>query len=291
MVTELNYHPSDPTTAEQAAGFTDANDFEFIELMNISAGAIDLSGSRFTAGIDFIFPLNSILSPGQRTIIVSSRAGFAVRYPGIPYASIAGEYRHDRLDNAGELVRLESATGSLLLAFAYGTSGVWPAEADGAGRSLVLIKPSAAANLNAPLSWRASSAAHGTPLESDAVGYAAWKAANAILSDSIDTDADGIPPLVEYAAGTDPAVASLERLPEITRDSNGDWRFNVTRALRSDDADFVIQATTDPAVWTDAAVTIESRIVSGDVETFACRLSNPAEVGRLFVRARWVLRP
>ncbi len=33
-VTEVHYHPSDPTAAERAAGFRDADDFEFIELTN-----------------------------------------------------------------------------------------------------------------------------------------------------------------------------------------------------------------------------------------------------------------
>ena len=36
VVSEFHYHPPDPTPEEAARGFNDGNDFEFIELMNIS---------------------------------------------------------------------------------------------------------------------------------------------------------------------------------------------------------------------------------------------------------------
>ena len=42
-VTELMYHPAPPTAAELAAGYFDDDDFEFIEVTNISPSAtIDL---------------------------------------------------------------------------------------------------------------------------------------------------------------------------------------------------------------------------------------------------------
>jgi len=54
-ITELNYNPSDPTPEEQALGFTDQDDFEFVEVQNTGDEPIDLAGSEFTRGIDFRF--------------------------------------------------------------------------------------------------------------------------------------------------------------------------------------------------------------------------------------------
>lgn len=290
VVTELHYHPADPSLAEQAAGFTNSDEFEFLEVMNTSAGSIDLSGSRFTAGIDFTFPLGIVLAPGQRSIVVANRAAFAARHPEIPYGSIAGEYLHDRLENAGELLRLDSAAGAVIFSFTYGTTGLWPVEADGAGRSLVLIKPSPSVDLNAPLNWRASSADNGTPLGTDATGYAAWKTAAGIASDTEDGDADGLLPFIEYAQGSDPAAPSLEQLPSVQRDGNGDWIIAVTRSLSSDDAVFAIQTSSGLSGWATAPVVIASRAVSGDRETYTCRLTN-SPAARFFLRCLWTERP
>ncbi|MGH2548772.1 MAG: CotH kinase family protein, partial [Thermomicrobiales bacterium] len=49
VVSELNYHPGAPSPEELSAGLNDAEAFEFIELMNISNGTVDLGGSHFTA--------------------------------------------------------------------------------------------------------------------------------------------------------------------------------------------------------------------------------------------------
>ena len=52
-VTELMYHPSDPSAAEITAGIMDVDLFEFIELRNIGADTLDLASISFTAGIVF----------------------------------------------------------------------------------------------------------------------------------------------------------------------------------------------------------------------------------------------
>ncbi|MEN6428024.1 MAG: CotH kinase family protein, partial [Phycisphaerales bacterium] len=54
-ISELHYHPCDPTPAEQAAGFGDENDFEFVELVNPGTSPLDLAGVRFVEGIEFDF--------------------------------------------------------------------------------------------------------------------------------------------------------------------------------------------------------------------------------------------
>ena len=53
MADEITPEGVGRNAAELAAGFNSSNDFEFIEIMNIGASAIDLSGCRFTNGIAF----------------------------------------------------------------------------------------------------------------------------------------------------------------------------------------------------------------------------------------------
>ena len=56
VVSELNYHPHDPTSEEYDAGWIDDDDFEFLELLNTSNESLDLTGAQFTTGITFTFP-------------------------------------------------------------------------------------------------------------------------------------------------------------------------------------------------------------------------------------------
>ncbi|MCD6394424.1 MAG: lamin tail domain-containing protein, partial [Planctomycetes bacterium] len=57
-ITEIMYHPTDPTQAEKDAAGDQTlidEDFEFIELKNIGTSAINLNLVHFTDGIDFTF--------------------------------------------------------------------------------------------------------------------------------------------------------------------------------------------------------------------------------------------
>jgi hypothetical protein len=42
----------------------DGDEFEFLELQNRGAFALDLSGVSFTAGINFAFPSGATVAPG-----------------------------------------------------------------------------------------------------------------------------------------------------------------------------------------------------------------------------------
>src|SRR5690606_12688441 len=75
-VTELMYHPVDPET-------------EFIELMNLGKEPLDLTGVRFSEGIDFEFS-NFTLESGERIVVVLNETAFKALYGrGI---KVAGEY-------------------------------------------------------------------------------------------------------------------------------------------------------------------------------------------------------
>ena len=78
-IVEILAQPTGPSAAETAAGFTDKDDFEFIELMNTGAEPLNLRDIRFSQGIDFTFT-DSTLAPGERAVLVQNRAAFQFRH-------------------------------------------------------------------------------------------------------------------------------------------------------------------------------------------------------------------
>ncbi len=159
-VSELHYHPAAASAAEVAAGFTNADDFEFIELVNTGTTVFDLRGARFTLGIDFQFDdsIASQLPAGAYLLLVRNRAAFQLRYgQGRP---VAGEYT-GRFNNAGEQVVMVNAQGHTILDFTYQTGGAWPQSPDGDGPSLEVMDP--AGPLNDAANWQASTTAGGSP--------------------------------------------------------------------------------------------------------------------------------
>ena len=173
-ITELNYHPHEAMTQ---FGELDADDdeFEFVEVRNVSSQMIDLSEVRFvevgqgheTEGILFHFA-PQILQPNESRIIVSNRQAFYSRHPNVDaFASgndgaggVDGQYS-GRLSNGGELLTLLDAQGEVIQAFAYGDANDWPSRADGIGSSLELIDVTV--DPNAATNWRASQFFEGSP--------------------------------------------------------------------------------------------------------------------------------
>ena len=89
-ISEINYNPADPTTAEISAGFDDNDDFEFIELFNpLTTGTINLDGVQLTSGVTFDFG-NIFLLPGERAVVVEDIDAFMSRYGDS--ATILGEW-------------------------------------------------------------------------------------------------------------------------------------------------------------------------------------------------------
>ncbi len=169
---ELNYHPLAPTPAEIALlpGVT-AEDFEFIEIRNVSTQKVNLFESSFPEGMPFaalkLEPFS--LAPGASAVVVRNRAAFTVRYGSVPASRIVGEWKEGSLSDGGEEIRLLARNGAVLLAFTYGDSGDWPGRADGKGATLeyegFLLDEKA---LETPTNWRSSSELNGTPGETGA---------------------------------------------------------------------------------------------------------------------------
>jgi hypothetical protein len=161
-LSEIHYHPADPTEAEKAAGHTDANAFEFIELANTSEVPINLAIAQITGGISVVIVPGSsaLLPPKGRCVLVNDRAAFVARYG--TSATIAGEFTGN-LANSGDTIQLVDANGTLIHKVRYSDKAPWPKEADGDGPSLVLRSPDARADLSLPGSWKASATIGGTP--------------------------------------------------------------------------------------------------------------------------------
>jgi hypothetical protein len=135
IVSELNYHPAEPTAAELASNANlTADDFEFIELKNLGSQTVDFYGARFTKGIDFNFENASTyrLAPNASLLLVRNEAAFAARYGARP--NIAGTFG-GTLDDGGETLRLERPDGLELFEFTYNDR--WYPTTDGLGFSLV----------------------------------------------------------------------------------------------------------------------------------------------------------
>ncbi len=157
-VSEIMYHPGPPTAEESAAGHVSSDDFEFIELHNVSDSTLDLAGSRFDRGIDFHFlpGHDAILAPGATLLLVRDAAAFRYRYGDtIP---VHGVYS-GALANGGETLQLTGEDGNAIHAIDYSDRGNWPRTADGEGFSMVLQ----GADPDKATSWQASVVYGGSP--------------------------------------------------------------------------------------------------------------------------------
>jgi CotH kinase protein/Lamin Tail Domain len=157
-ITEIMYNPAPMT------GNTNSNDeFEYIELRNTSPAPLSLANVRFDQGISFNFTGSAVttLAPGAAVLVVKNAAQFALRYPSVSGAAIAGQYTGS-LDNGGERIRLIDGGGEEILDFEYKDS--WYPLTDGFGFSLVVVdeeaQPDAWGNKS---QWRASGALDGSP--------------------------------------------------------------------------------------------------------------------------------
>jgi hypothetical protein len=165
-ITEVMYHPADPSAAEIAAGYASAEDFEFIEIRNIGSRTLPLAGLRLSNGVAFTFAAYA-LSPGAYVLAVSNADAFKMRYPAVSASLIAGAYT-GHLNNGGEKVELDAPNGGIVHEFTY-RSG-WFYQTDGEGFSLTIRDPLQALPLwDGKDGWRSSAAPGGSPGASDSL--------------------------------------------------------------------------------------------------------------------------
>lgn len=155
-ISELMFHPPDPPPGSPF----EAEEFEFIELLNTGGQALALQGHRFTEGVEFAFEnLDETLVPGERALLVTNRGAFESRY-GTGWR-ILGEYS-GRLSNSGERLRLVDAMDESVLDFIF--DDAWELGADGNGSSLVIVDPDQPAeSWGSASSWSTSRLTLGSP--------------------------------------------------------------------------------------------------------------------------------
>ncbi|MBN2511312.1 MAG: lamin tail domain-containing protein, partial [Sedimentisphaerales bacterium] len=158
IITEIMYNPGS-NVGDQ--------DCEYLELMNVSNTAVRTASlvSTYTSpessfeewvawaitdGIDYTFPSDLVIQPGQRFLLVSDIEAFNARYTGVPAETLILEWQSGRLANEGEAVQI-SMPGDKEYEqdrysiredrVSYNNKGNWPVEADGMGKSLTHIRP------------------------------------------------------------------------------------------------------------------------------------------------------
>jgi hypothetical protein len=205
-ITELMYHPFEGGE-------------EFVEIMNIGLRSIDLTGVRFTDGIDFAFAEGVTLLSGERLVV----RDFA---------------KETRLSNSGEQIILVAADGAIIREFTYLDRLPWPTAPDGAGPSLVLIAPLSNPDHGLARNWRSSVEAGGNPGTDDSSAFSGIPGA--------DLDRNGIDDLLDYALGNSPGSADGLPMPD---SSGGRFSVSYTRKLGADDVAATPEFSTDLANW------------------------------------------
>ena len=260
VITEIMYHPTDPSPAEIAAGFLDDNDFEFIEIRNISDNTVSLLDVRFTKGIDFDFANGAItsLAPGEYVLVVNNQAAFEMRYgTELP---VAGEWTSN-LSNGGERIKLSFGAGEPIIDFNYDDEGNWPTEPDQNQGSLTLRNSSTVPDHASAFNWRPSIGMNGTPGTTDGTKF-----------EGGDSDA-----LLTYATG---GIS-----PTITLLPDGNITFQVTINYLTDDLVTSIKQSSDLQTWSTSDLTPISRENLGNnLERVTYQTTTPSNEENIFLR-------
>ena len=295
LLTELNYHPAEPSAGEAAAGFTGASFFEFIELTNITGETLDLTGVHFSAGIQFHFTGSAVtlLAPGTCVLVVANRDAFLARYGSVFAGQIAGVFEKEtNLSDSGEQLALLDIAGQTIAGFTYSDDAPWPTGADGTGASLILQ----GTNPADPTHWRAS---FGPPTPGERVTlHGEWlrryftpgEQGNAAISgDLVDIDFDGLPNLIEFTTGNDPRRADFSQPPVSVRIEpievgGGTSEYLVITFRRTREPGFTqtLETSGNFAAWMDATpqlILLATESPGGGWETVRYRSAQPFSAG------------
>lgn len=212
-VSEVQYHPANPSAAERAAGFLSDSDFEYIELVNIGNAPVNLRDVRFeqsvngqdVEGLKFLFGDSRVqeLAPGARVVVVENPEAFKARY-GTSHL-VAGPWEGG-LSNSGERIVL-MAGSQTLVDFTY--SDQWVKATDGDGPSLQINQEAGDLALWAiSTGWRASQSLLGSPgmadgsaLAGDANGDGRFDSQDLVLVFQAGKYEDDVPKNATFAEG------------------------------------------------------------------------------------------
>lgn len=308
VISEIMYHPPNPTTAEAAAGFTDAEAFEYIVIQNIGASPISLSGLRLNGGVTFDFDTSArqALDPGQRVLIAKNAAALRLRYGNSGVDTVLGGEFFGNLSNSGDSLRLEQKSDSAeIKGLAYQDKAPWPKAADGDGSSLMLINPPSNPDPKSASSWTASAALGGSPtgipLALSYAQWAAWTFSATQLAETArtapggDFDNDGWPNLMEYLLGSAPrdsfAMPALSW--SVTPGEGGAQLLRMTfpRNPGATGYQLQVQSSGDLSTWETTHSLKQSSTGSDGSLLETWEKSQPAATPRQYMRLRAVSQP
>lgn len=273
VVSEVMYQPAGDGLAE------------YIEITNISpAVALDLTGVRFTGGIEFNFTGSSItsLAPGARALVVRDLAAFeSVHGTGHPVAGVFANA--SALSNGGELIKLEDSSNSTIREFEYDDAFPWPTGANGLGHSIVLRVPQTNPDHAVPLNWRASARRGGTPGATDVLPMPATPLA--------DGDNNGLSDIIDYAMGNHLGAGLIPATLTLRPGAAGapaSYLVTYPISLGAERAFTSVSLSTDLAVWQNspADLTAVSTQPLGDGRAIVTwRVNSPlSDATQLFMR-------
>jgi hypothetical protein len=162
-ISEIMYNPTNRA---------DGRNLEFIEIYNSNPWPEDLSNHRLSGDVDYTFPPGTSIGASSFRVVAAKPADVQAVY-GIanvlgPMANASAPANTTNvLDNGGATIRLRDELGSVLLEAVYSDDPPYPPEADGAGHSLVLARPTYGEGH--PRAWAASDRVGGTPGANDTV--------------------------------------------------------------------------------------------------------------------------
>lgn len=130
------------------------DDDQFVELYNRGTQALNISGWRFSDGIDFTFPAGTLVPADGYVVVARNAARLRASYPLLTPANTVGDFagklskRKERLALAMAVVTVSTNANDLPFTntfyvvvneVTYGAGGRWGQWADGGGSSLELI--------------------------------------------------------------------------------------------------------------------------------------------------------
>ena len=146
VITEIHYHPPGADT------------LEFVEILNREPPRLDLTDWRLEGEVEFAFPQDTVLLPGERLVIARDPKALRDHYPEI--GGVYGPYA-GKLDNDGGRLTLRNPAGAAICRARYAPGGRWPTPPGGSGHTLSLRSPYF--DPEAPESWSSSQYVGGTP--------------------------------------------------------------------------------------------------------------------------------
>ena len=301
VISEIHYHPVNPVRPGETAITSNKDDFEFIELQNVSPTTVDLAGVQFTEGVTFRFDTGSRheIPPSGRVLVVRNPAAMLARYgPGLP---IAGAFADDTgLANGGEMILLIDRHGADIRRFSYDDAAPWPLPPDGSGPSLELISPAPSTDHAAGTNWKASFDPGGTPgLPANGMTFSRWRdlyfdpaASGYALRAAANTDADGdgYDNLVEFVLGTNPSAVSSTPHPQIAwMGDSGQSGLRFSYHRRPDTTDYVLtlEQSRNLLHWVPAPFSPLTSVTAGNGTILeSVRLNDTPAAGSLLLRLK-----